>query len=92
MYLTDRQKAKMKKGKVLGITGKIIGILLICVILVFLGYCIKDKLRLFKLEKQRIQYEEQAKNNIEKYITEKYGFKPTIKASYGSYLVGDIFR
>ncbi len=81
----------MKKSKVLSVTAKSIGILLICVLLVFLGYYIKDKLRLSKLEKQRIQYEEQAKSNIEKYITEKYGFKPTIKASYGSYLTGDIF-
>lgn len=81
----------MKKGKVLGITGRIIGILLICVILIALGYYTKDRLRLSKLEKQRIQYEEQAKNNIEKYIIEKYGFKPTIKTAYGSYLVGDIF-
>ena len=81
----------MKKNKVLGIVGKCIGILLICVILVFIGSYIKEKVRLSKLEKQRIQYEEQAKTNIEKYITEKYGFKPTIKASYGSYLVGDIF-
>ena len=81
----------MKKSEILGIVVKCIGIILVCVILVFIGSCIKEKARLSKLEKQRIQYEEQAKNNIEKYITEKYGFKPTIKASYGSYLVGDIF-
>ena len=81
----------MKKSKILSITIKSIGILLICVILVFLGYYIKNELCLSKLEKQRIQYEEQAEINIEKYITEKYGFKPTIKASYGSYLTGDIF-
>lgn len=89
--LKERIIVLMKKSKVLSVAARGIGILLICVILVFLGYYIKDKLRLSKLEKQRIQYEEQAKINIEKYITEKYGFKPTIKASYGSYLVGDIF-
>jgi hypothetical protein len=47
----------MKKSKVLSVAARGIGILLICVILVFLGYYIKDKLRLSKLEKQRIQYE-----------------------------------